>query len=110
MLVRLADAWQDERRSGHPSILRGADDKAFCAARSTGSSADAGPPPAGDRLRPARPADTPSSTRACCGTTASKPIIAQVHGFAVAGGTEILSCTDIRVASEDALFGLAEVK
>ena len=39
-----------------------------------------------------------------------KPIIAQVHGFAVAGGTEILSCTDIRVASDDALFGLAEVK
>ena len=24
-----------------------------------------------------------------------KPIIAQVHGFAVAGGTEILSCTDL---------------
>ena len=33
-----------------------------------------------------------------------------MHGFAVAGGTEILSCTDIRVASDDALFGLAEVK
>src|SRR5262249_30356716 len=39
-----------------------------------------------------------------------KPLIAAVHGFCVAGGTEILSCTDIRIASDDARFGLAEVK
>ena len=31
-------------------------------------------------------------------------------GFCVAGGTEILTCTDIRVAADDARFGLAEVK
>jgi enoyl-CoA hydratase/carnithine racemase len=28
-----------------------------------------------------------------------------MHGLAVAGGTEILSCTDIPVGSDDALFG-----
>jgi enoyl-CoA hydratase len=33
-----------------------------------------------------------------------KPIIAAVEGFAVAGGTEILQGTDIRVAAEDAGF------
>jgi enoyl-CoA hydratase len=39
-----------------------------------------------------------------------KPIVAAVEGFCVAGGLEILNCTDIRVAAEDAEIGLAEVK
>lgn len=39
-----------------------------------------------------------------------KPLIAAVEGFALGGGTEILQCTDIRVASESAVFGLTEAK
>ena len=39
-----------------------------------------------------------------------KPIIAAVEGFAVAGGTEILQGTDIRVAAQDASFGVTEAK
>ena len=39
-----------------------------------------------------------------------KPLIAAVEGFAVAGGTEILQGTDIRVAGESAQFGVAEVR
>jgi enoyl-CoA hydratase len=39
-----------------------------------------------------------------------KPIIAAVEGFAVAGGTEILQGTDIRVAAEDATFGITEAR
>lgn len=39
-----------------------------------------------------------------------KPLIAAVEGYAVAGGTEMLQATDIRVAGESAKFGLAEVK
>tara|TARA_B110000263_G_C15252407_1_gene484788 strand:+ start:505 stop:1311 length:807 start_codon:yes stop_codon:yes gene_type:complete len=39
-----------------------------------------------------------------------KPIIAAVEGFALAGGTEILHGTDIRVAAETATFGLTEAK
>ena len=39
-----------------------------------------------------------------------KPIIAAVEGFAVAGGTEILQGTDIRVAAEDAVFGVTEAR
>lgn len=38
-----------------------------------------------------------------------KPIIAAVEGFALAGGTEILQGTDIRVAGESAVFGITEV-
>ena len=38
-----------------------------------------------------------------------KPIILAVEGYALAGGTEILQGTDIRVAAEDATFGITEV-
>ena len=40
----------------------------------------------------------------------SKPIIAAVEGYSVAGGTEILQATEIRVAGESAQFGIAEVR
>ena len=40
----------------------------------------------------------------------TKPIIAAVEGFALAGGTEILQGTDIRVAAESANFGVTEVQ
>jgi len=39
-----------------------------------------------------------------------KPLIAAVEGPAVAGGTEILQATDIRIAGESARFGVSEVK
>jgi enoyl-CoA hydratase len=39
-----------------------------------------------------------------------KPLIAAVEGYAVAGGTEILQGTDIRVAGESAKFGVAEAR
>jgi enoyl-CoA hydratase len=36
-------------------------------------------------------------------------LILAVEGYALAGGTEILQGTDIRVAAEDAIFGVTEV-
>jgi enoyl-CoA hydratase len=39
-----------------------------------------------------------------------KPIVAAVEGYAVAGGTEILQGTDIRVAAEGAIFGVTEAR
>jgi enoyl-CoA hydratase len=39
-----------------------------------------------------------------------KPVIAAVEGHCVAGGTEILQGTDIRIAGESAVFGLFEVR
>ncbi|MER7817562.1 crotonase/enoyl-CoA hydratase family protein [Streptomyces sp. NPDC096153] len=39
-----------------------------------------------------------------------KPVVAAVEGPCVAGGTEILQGTDIRVAGESAVFGLFEVR
>ena len=37
------------------------------------------------------------------------PLVAAVEGYAVAGGTEILQATDIRIAGESAVFGVTEV-
>jgi enoyl-CoA hydratase len=39
-----------------------------------------------------------------------KPLIAAVEGTAIAGGTEILQATDIRVAGAGAKFGVAEAR
>src|SRR5262245_50402443 len=39
-----------------------------------------------------------------------KPVIAAIEGYCVAGGTEIIQGTDIRVAGESATFGLYEVR
>ncbi len=40
----------------------------------------------------------------------TKPLIAAVEGVAIAGGTEILQATDIRVAGDTARFGVSEAR
>lgn len=115
MLCRLADAWQDinDDPDVRVAILTGAGDKAFCAGADL------------DKLvrmmQGLRPPESAFDERIKADYTiiykgllrnyqVDKPIIAAVRGFCVAGGTEILSCTDIRIAGDDARFGLAEVK
>ncbi|WP_330251897.1 crotonase/enoyl-CoA hydratase family protein [Nocardia sp. NBC_00565] len=44
------------------------------------------------------------------GRRLTKPLIAAVEGPAIAGGTEILQGTDIRVAAEGAKFGVSEAR
>jgi len=44
------------------------------------------------------------------GRRLTKPLIAAVEGAAIAGGTEILQATDIRVAGESARFGVSEAR
>ncbi len=39
----------------------------------------------------------------------TKPLIAALHGYVLGSGIEMALCCDIRVASEDAQFGLPEV-
>jgi enoyl-CoA hydratase len=39
-----------------------------------------------------------------------KPIIAQVHGYCLAGGCDLMMMCDLAVASDDALFGEPEIR
>jgi methylglutaconyl-CoA hydratase len=38
------------------------------------------------------------------------PVVAQVHGYALGGGSGLVACADIAVAAEDAVFGFSEVR
>ena len=115
MLCRFADAWEDVNNDAEIRvvILTGTGEDAFCAGADL------------DKLvrmmQGLRPAETEFDERIKNDVSiiykglmrsldVVKPIVAAVKGFCVAGGLEILNCCDIRVAAEDAQFGLAEVK
>lgn len=115
MLVRLADAWQDinDDPDVRVAILTGAGDQAFCAGADL------------DKLvrmmQGLRPPETEFDQRIKDDVSliykgllrnyqVDKPLIAAVKGYCVAGGSELLTTTDIRIAADDARFGLAEVK
>lgn len=110
MIHAMADVWDavDEDDSVRVAILTGAGGN-FCAgadltAMSAGrSSGDDG---FADKVG--------GATRAFRGmlrsSRLSKPLVAAVEGYALAGGTEILQATDVRVAAETSCFGLAEVQ
>jgi methylglutaconyl-CoA hydratase len=38
------------------------------------------------------------------------PVVARVHGYALGGGSGLIACADVAVATEDATFGFSEVK
>jgi enoyl-CoA hydratase/carnithine racemase len=85
-------------------VLRGAGDKAFCA---------------GADLKGVGERGTTLQARASFGGLPrvleamwrmKTPVIAQVHGFALAGGCGLAAGCDIVIAAEDAVFGLPEIK
>jgi methylglutaconyl-CoA hydratase len=42
--------------------------------------------------------------------TCPAPVIARVHGYALGGGSGLVACADIAVATPDAIFGFSEVR
>ena len=38
------------------------------------------------------------------------PLVARVHGYALGGGSGLVACADVAVASRDAVFGFSEVR
>ncbi|MCO1655475.1 crotonase/enoyl-CoA hydratase family protein [Pseudonocardia humida] len=107
MMAIMKDAWDEvDRDAGiRACVLTGAGG-AFCAgadlkamtASHPGDSFDDG----GAGLRVIEPL--------LKGRRLTKPLLAAVEGPAVAGGTEILQATDIRVAGRSARFGVSEAR
>jgi enoyl-CoA hydratase len=114
-IVRLAEAWQEVNQDDQirAAIITGAGDVAFSAGADLG------------RLIPlftgARKPDDEwdskllanrrfSETALLRNYNVDKPIIAAINGFCIAGGMELIQATDIRIAAENASFGLQEVK
>lgn len=116
MILRLASAWTDFRDddSMRVAILTGAGDTSFCAggdlARLMPLFTGAREPEDEWDRRLMQDAGKAMSTALLRPFELYKPIIAAINGYAIAGGTEILQSTDIRIASEDASFGLSEAQ
>jgi enoyl-CoA hydratase len=106
MSLGMAQAWEDLATDDEVRVvvLTGSGDRAFCA---------------GADLKTLLPLITGGGFQEGVGPTGNvfmksvalyKPVIARVNGDAIAGGTEILQATDLRVAVEEARFGLQEVR
>jgi enoyl-CoA hydratase len=109
MLVGLYDGWlqADADDTVRSIVLTGAGG-AFCAGMDLKALAGGGM--AGEHHRDRLRADPDLHWKAMLRHhRPRKPVIAAVEGHCVAGGTEILQGTDIRVAGESAVFGLFEV-
>ncbi|MGW7416459.1 crotonase/enoyl-CoA hydratase family protein [Streptomyces sp. NPDC054863] len=113
MLVGLYDGWlaADEDDSVRSIVLTGAGG-AFCAGMDLKALAGTrGMGGTGDVHRDRMKADPDLHWKAMLRHhRPRKPVIAAVEGPCVAGGTEILQGTDIRVAGASATFGLFEVR
>ena len=83
------------------SILTAAGDKAFCCGMDLKEAIPA--MTGGDSLG----YDDPTKRQF---TDVFKPIIAAINGLCIAGGLETILHTDLRIASENARFGLCEVR
>jgi len=107
MMAIMSDAW--DRANSDPDvkvvILTGAGGY-FCAGADLKSMSSSAP---SDRFESGE-FDPAFIKPLLKGFRLTKPLIAAVEGPAIAGGTEILQATDIRVAGESARFGVSEPK
>jgi dehydration protein DpgD len=110
MHEELGAVWDDAEadREVRTVVLTGAGDRAFCVGQDLHERARLsrqGVPPTtfGSRGLPGRPRLTERFGF-------SKPVVARVNGYALGGGFELALACDIIVASDQAVFGLPEVR
>ncbi|MFF8378111.1 crotonase/enoyl-CoA hydratase family protein [Streptomyces sp. NPDC015661] len=110
MLVGLYDGWLEaDADDGVRSIVLTGSGGSFCAGMDLKALAGRGME--GEQYRDRLKADPDLHWKAMLRHhRPRKPVIAAVEGYCVAGGTEILQGTDIRVAAASATFGLFEVR
>ncbi|MFI5495201.1 crotonase/enoyl-CoA hydratase family protein [Actinoplanes sp. NPDC051859] len=107
MMAIMRDAWDrvDEDPELRVAVLTGAGG-AFCAGADLKAMTRDHP---GDGFR-TNGTDLSRIDALLKGRRLTKPLIAAVEGPAVAGGTEILQATDVRVAGASARFGVSEAR
>jgi len=107
MMALLLEAWDqvDSDPDIRVCVLTGAGG-AFCAGADLKAMTRSHP---GESFRSGGP-DMSAIPALLKGRRLTKPLIAAVEGPAIAGGTEILQATDIRVAGESARFGISEAR
>ncbi len=109
MIVGMYRAWRrlDEDKDLRAAILTGKGDT-FCAGMDLKSGTDGdGDDEIGELMKEIPDLHWQALLRH---NQPMKPVIMAVEGYALAGGTEILQGTDIRVGAEDAVFGVTECK
>ncbi|MFQ5880483.1 MAG: enoyl-CoA hydratase-related protein [Dehalococcoidia bacterium] len=101
----LLEAWTDFRDDDEVwvAILTGAGERAFSAGADLVAMAEARMSPEGTGLGGGAPFG--GITR---GFECYKPMIAAISGYCLAGGLEMALCCDVRIAAENAQFGLPE--
>ena len=88
------------------AIITGAGDKAFCAGSDIKEMAERAP---GEK-RVSKDSDSPFQEGGMAHREIWKPIIAAVNGYCLGGGLEIAMACDIIIASENASFGVPEIR
>jgi enoyl-CoA hydratase len=115
MLVKLSAAWHEFRDATalRVAILTGVGDEDFCAGgdlKRTMPLLTGARQPEDEWDRQLLEGDTTFTDAILRGFELYKPVIAAVNGNALGGGTEMTNACDLRVASENALFGTPEAK
>jgi enoyl-CoA hydratase len=115
MLVRLTGAWHEFRDDPdlRVAILTGAGDEDFCAGgdlKLTMPLVTGARQPEDEWDEKLLSAPAMFLDAILRGFELYKPVIAAVNGNALGGGTEITNACDLRVASENAVFGTPEAK
>lgn len=106
LIRELGDALEalDGNAEARAIVLRGAGDRAFCAGADLKGMFQEAP------ILEARE-QYAGLARILEGIPRMRtPVIGQVHGYALAGGCGLAAACDLVVASEDAIFGLPEIK
>jgi enoyl-CoA hydratase len=114
--IRQAVAWAEAEDQVHVIIVEGAG-RAFCAGYDLEMFAQGDGPDGQGKEHPCRQEKTPwdpmvdyAFMKRCTDDfmslwRCSKPTIAKVHGYAVAGGSDIALCCDLLVMADDAAIG-----